>query len=261
MDTNLADAREIRVGRWPTHPLVGWLEHEVADLFAEIQSQTFWSAITSPDADPGFVKAVMREVYAETAGYQPHVIEAAIAAIAQMPRSMKPRLVKSMLAHQADEFDHGEMALRDLAGLGSSELEIRRRRMSPEAFAVAGVWWMIVQMRDPFAYLGALFLFEGLTPAVTQRIKGQLRMKGLTSDSLEYIEFHSTEDVKHANLVHYLISETATAHPEAGASIQHGFQCFRTVYPIPLWRAAFERAQSAVDAQMTSEGCMSTEVL
>src|ERR1700739_570423 len=46
----------------------------------------------SPDTDSKFVKAVMREVYSEILGYQPHVIEAAIAAIAQMPRSMNPRL-------------------------------------------------------------------------------------------------------------------------------------------------------------------------
>jgi hypothetical protein len=249
MDTNLADAQETSTARLARHPVVEWLEHEVAGLLTEIQSQGFWSAITSPDADPRLVKAVMREVYAEIVGYQPHVIEAAIAAIAQMPRDINPRLVKSMLIHQADEFDHGEMALRDLVGFGFSEAEFRRKRMSPEAFAVAGVWWMIVQARDPFAYLGALFLFEGLTPAVTQMIKGRLRSKGLTAASLGYIEFHSTEDVKHANLVHYLISETASTYPESVATIKHGFQCFRAVYPIPLWRAAFERARYGLNAQ------------
>jgi len=225
------------------HDVVGWLERQVTDLLIEIQHQEFWSALTSSDADPDFLKSVMREVYIEIVGYQPHVIEAAIAAIARMPRSMSPRLVKSMLTHQADEFDHGEMALRDLVALGCSEIEVRNKRMSPEAFAVAGVWWMIVHTRDPFAYLGALFLFEGLTPTVTQMVKEKLKVKGFGASALGYIEFHSTEDVKHANLVDYLISETATAYPESIPSIKHGFQSFRAVYPIPLWTAAFERAQ------------------
>jgi len=236
-------SRETPVGRRTNHQVVTWLENETSELLGEVQAQEFWSVITAQDTDPAFAKAIMREVYHEIVGYQPHVIEAAIATIGQMPRSMNPRLVKSMLAHQADEFDHGQMAFRDLIGLGVAEEEIRHRRITPEAFAVASVWWMIVQARDPFAYLGALYLFEGLTPTVTQLVKTKLLSKGLTADSLSYIEFHSTEDVKHANLVHFLISEVASAYPESVNSIKHGFQCFRAVYPIPLWRAAFLRAR------------------
>ena len=234
------------------HAVVQWLEDETANLLVDIQSQEFWSKVTAPDGDPVMVKAVMTEIYAEIVGYQPHVIEAAIAAIAQMPRSMNPRLVKSMLAHQADEFDHGEMVLRDLVGLGVKEEDARAQRISPEAFAVAGVWWMIVLARDPFAYLGALFLFEGLTPVVTQMVKGKLAEKGFTDASLGYIEFHSTEDVKHANLVHYLINEVAYSYPESVASIEHGFRCFRAVYPIPLWEAAFQRALTKHSASLRS---------
>jgi Iron-containing redox enzyme len=241
MDT-LTAAQESPVGRRTKPPLIQWLEAETASLLTEIQSQEFWSVIMSQDTEPPLVNAIMREVYTEIVGYQPHVIEAAIAAIAQMPRSMNPRLVKAMLAHQGDEFDHGEMAFRDFVGLGGSDTLARSVRMSPEAFAVAGVWWMIAHQRDPFAYLGALYLFEGLTPTVTGLIKGNLEAKGFTASSLGYIEFHSTEDTKHAKLVHYLISEVAQTYPGADESIKHGFECFRVVYPIPLWRAAFHRA-------------------
>jgi pyrroloquinoline quinone (PQQ) biosynthesis protein C len=239
---------ESLIGGRTMHPIVQWLESETASLLSEIQSQEFWSSVMSPDTDPQFVKAVMREVYSEIIGYQPHVIEAAIAAIAQMPRSMNPRLIKSMLSHQAEEFDHGEMALRDLVSLGVPADAVRHRQMSPEAFAVAGVWWMIVQARVPFAYLGALFLFEGLTPVVTQMIKPRLVSKGMGAESLNYLEFHSTEDVKHANLVHYLINETASEYPESVEAVRLGFRCFRAVYPVPLWRAAFERAQCSFGA-------------
>ena len=225
------------------HGIIDWLEQNTAQLLQEIVEQDFWKFIMSPDADPKAVVALMRQVYLEIVGYQPDVIEAAIASIAQFPRNMKPRLVKAMLAHQGDEFDHGEMALRDFVGLGGSEAAARSKRMSPEAFAVAGVWWMIARRRDPFAYLGALYLFEGLTPTVTALVKEKLMAKGLTEKSLEYVEFHSTEDVKHANLVHFLISEVANTCPETAESIVYGFECFRAVYPIPLWRAAFERAR------------------
>ena len=227
------------------HEVLDWLESNVANLLRDIQGQEFWSVAMSPDSDPAFLRALMKEVYTEIVGYQPRVIEAAIAAIAQMPRGMSPRIIKSMLIHQADEFDHGEMALHDLLGMGESEGEIRKKRISPEAFAVAGVWWMIVHERDPFAYLGALFLFEGLTPMVTGMVKGRLQAKGFKASTLGYIEFHSTEDIKHANLVNFLIAKVASDYPDSVESIKHGFESFRAVYPIPLWGAAFDRAKAS----------------
>jgi pyrroloquinoline quinone (PQQ) biosynthesis protein C len=120
-------------------------------------------------------------------------------------------------------------------------------RASPTS---AGVWWMIAHRRYPFAYLGALYLFEGVTPTVTAFVKEKLKAKGFTRKSLEYVEFHSTEDAKHA--VQYLTSEVATKYPEATESIKYGFECFRAVYPIPLWHAAFGRAQSSVSKQEVS---------
>jgi len=242
MTQSLVDLEPKDSRRKKIHPIVDWLDTNTADLLKEIKDQEFWRAVTSSETDPRFIARFMREVYLEIVGYQPHVIEAAIASIGQFPRSMKPRLVKAMLAHQGDEFDHGEMALRDFVGLGGDETVAREKRMSPEAFAVAGMWWMIVHQRDPFAYLGALYLFEGLTPTVTGLVKANLQAKGFTDKSLEYIEFHSTEDIKHANLVRYLISEVAETYPQSVESMKYGFQCFQAIYPIPLWRAAFRRA-------------------
>jgi hypothetical protein len=242
----VSEAQQARTGQ-TKHYIVDWLEHRTTELLTEIRGQEFWSAIMCRDADPQLVKNVMKEVYAEIVGYQPYAIEAAIASIAQFPRSVKPILIKAMLAHQADEFDHGEMALRDFVGLGGSETVIRNKRMSAEAFAVSSVWWMITRQRDPFAYLGALYLFEGLTPTVTSLVKDKLRAKGFTSKSLEYVEFHSIEDIKHANLVHHVISKIAQAFPDSIESIKYGFECFSAVYPIPLWRAAFRRATTCAN--------------
>lgn len=223
--------------------IVTWLEGRTAELLAQVRREPFWRAATAARARPDFVARLMSEVYADIVGYQPHVIEAAIASIGQFPRSIAPRLVKAMLAHQADEFDHGEMALRDATSLGCDPDALRGRALSPEAFAVSGVWWMIARSRDPFLYLGALYLFEGLTPAVTAAIKESLRSKGLTDSSLEYIEFHSTEDIKHANLVNHLIARVAADFPDRVDSIRRGFEYFQEVYPLPLWRAAYDRAR------------------
>jgi pyrroloquinoline quinone (PQQ) biosynthesis protein C len=235
------EVEEISAKEGALHPIIPWLDEQIKVLLLEIQGRDFWKKINDPSADPRIIKMLMKELYLEIVGYQPHVIEAAIAAIAQMPRSMEPRMVRSMLFHQADEFDHGEMALRDYIGLGGSEVEARKLPMSPASFAAAGSWWMIAHLRKPFMYLGALYLFEGLTPIVTGAVKSNLMKKGLDQSSLEYIEFHSTEDIKHAKLVKHLISQVATTYPESVQDIKYGYECFRFVYPIPVWQCAYER--------------------
>ena len=147
-----------------------------------------------------------------------------------------------MLRHQAEEFDHGEMGLRDYVGMGGSEKEARQMRLSPGAFAASGMWWMLAKMRDPFAYLGAEYLFESLTPILSDRVKPYLAKKGMTSSSLEFIEFHAEEDPKHAKLMQELIIQVAEKYPSAAESIAYGYDCFEFVYPIPVWSCAYERA-------------------
>jgi len=217
------------------------LECRIADLQERIRAQPIWRALTGADTPPAIAQSIMREVYLEIVWYQPDVIEATIATIGQMPRSLAPRKVRAMLLHQIEEWDHGEMALRDYVGLGGSERFARGSRPSPSAFAVAAYWRMLAHTRDPFAYLGALYLFEGLTPRVTGEVKAHLEAKAMGAETLEYIEFHSTEDIKHQNLVRQLIDSLAD-QPGARESMLHGLDCFEHVYPLPCWNAAYERA-------------------
>lgn len=226
-------------------PIITKLQRGVSDLLSEIQNTEFWQTVTSPNTDPALLQAIMKEVYLEISWYQPDVIEATIAIIGQFPRSISAKRVRTMLHHQAEEWDHGEMAVRDFVGLGGSETLARRSQMSPTAFNTAAFWRMLAHKRDPYAYLGALYLFEGLTPIVTGLVKGNLAERGIPTDALEYIEFHSTEDIRHAKIVDHLIVEMSESTPEASQSIVWGFETFRQVYPLPGWWAAYRRGRVA----------------
>lgn len=226
---------------------LSFLKNGTAEVMSEVAAEPFWRLMTSPTTPPALVKAAMREVYAEIAAYQPDVIEATIAVIGQFPRSLGAKKVRAMLVHQAEEWDHGEMAVRDFVGLGHEE-SIARSTITPTAFATAACWRMFAHKRLPFAYLGGLYLFEGLTPLVTGLVKPHLEQHGLGPSSLEYIEFHSTEDIRHAKVVDALIRDVLTQFPGKAAEVRFGFEAFRHVYPLPGWRAAFERAQAVVVA-------------
>lgn len=186
----------------------------------------------------------MKEIYLGIAMYQPDVIEATIAIIAQMPRHLDVDVFGQMLNHQVEEFNHGEMALRDYVGLGGEEEYARKRRMSPAAFSTAAVWRNIAHMRDPYAYLGAIYPFEGLTPIVSEKVKYVLRDKGFTDKSTEFVKYHSTADLEHTKLVKELIFNIADEYPKSKPSICYGIEYFLAVYPLPGWNEAFKRAQA-----------------
>lgn len=228
---------------------VAHLQRGITDLLAEIRSSEFWQVVTSPDTEPALIREIMKEVYREISWYQPDVIEATMAVIGQFPRSVPARRIRTMLHHQAEEWDHGEMAVRDYVGLGGAEDAARTTRMSPTAFNTAAFWRMLAHKREPYAYLGALYLFEGLTPIVTGMVKGNLAERGVPASALEYIEFHSTEDIRHTKIVDHLIAEMSTTAPGAEASIIFGFDTFRQVYPLPGWWAAFRRGCAAYAGQ------------
>jgi hypothetical protein len=93
--------------------VVDYLKAGIDSLVAEIRQEPAWRMLTDPATPSAAVRAVMAEIYAEIAAYQPDVIEATIAVIGQFPRSLNPKHVRAMLVHQAEEWDHGEMAVRD----------------------------------------------------------------------------------------------------------------------------------------------------
>ncbi len=229
----------------PEHdPFVEALDARIGRTLAEIHQSELWQTLLAEDTDPALVRLMMREVYLEIWGYQPQVIEATIAIISRMPKT-DPKMIQRMLIHQSEEADHGEMALRDYGALGGDIAAARRRRPSPAAFAVSSIWWGLWRMEDPFAYLGALYPFEGLTPIVSQAVLERLSSNGraFPANALEFVTFHDTEDVKHANLVRKLLKYVAHTYPSARESIVHGLECFLAVYPIPVWETAFRRAR------------------
>lgn len=234
----------------PSAAVLDFLRAGIQSLVAEIEREPAWRMLTDPATPPALVQAVMAEIYAEIAAYQPDVIEATVAVIGQFPRSLDPKTVRAMLVHQAEEWDHGEMAARDYAGLGRAEADVRRGPATPTAFATAAFWRMLAHKRLPFAYLGAIYLFEGLTPLVTGTIKPHLVDRGFGTSTLEYIEFHSTEDIRHAKVIDAMIRRVVDQYPGCAGEVMFGFEAFRHVYPLPGWRAAVARALAGQSARV-----------
>jgi hypothetical protein len=226
--------------------LVAALDQQVTAIAGEVERSEFWRTLADPATPDELVRTTLREIYLEIAMYQPTAIEGAVRAIAQFPRQMPVAWWDEMLQHQVEEFDHGEMALRDYHVFGGDVAAARRRRPSPSAFAVAAIWTMIAERRDPFLYLGAVYLFDALTPIMTARAAAALASRRLGSAGLEFITHHATADIAHAEQIGRLIVDVAERYPEAKPSIAYGFAYFSHVYPMPCWNSALARARREV---------------
>lgn len=222
--------------------IVEHLDKRIQDVIDQIQASELWSLVTSPDSNPLLVQEVMKEIYLEIVMYQEEVTTAAIAMIGDMPRYISANTIGHLLHHQAEEFDHGEMALKDYVNIGGNEEFARNRRKSPTAFAIGAIWRMMCYEKDSFAVLGGMYLIECLTPIITEIVKPYLREKAMNKKTLGFIDYHSVADIEHGELFKETIEDFSNKYPQSKESICYGFEYFATVWPMPAWENASERA-------------------
>ncbi|WP_266368039.1 iron-containing redox enzyme family protein [Tellurirhabdus rosea] len=217
------------------------LDRKMEAVLAEVEQSELYQMIADPDTDARLVALIVKYILLEVFSYGPHVTEATFMAISRLPKN-RPDLMKPLILHDLSEVDHGEMALRDFVRLGGEEAWARARRMTPESLAMAATCRMLAQFENPFAYLGYMYLFEGLTPILTERAQVFLKAKGFPAEARGFIDEHATEDIGHAQLMANMVARIVTEFPEAEAAIEYGFDCFAAVYPLPIWRRALQHA-------------------
>ncbi|GHG32786.1 hypothetical protein GCM10017784_27990 [Deinococcus indicus] len=221
------------------------LDARVEQLVRDMQGRPFFQDVMGDRLPPPVLRNVLREVYLDIALYQEHIIEASIALIGQLPRSLDVRLIEELLHHQAEEFDHGEMAVRDYVGLGGDEALARGRRMTPAAFGIAALRRMMVHTRDWPAWLGSLYVVECSTPILTGFVKDHFRTQDVPGRGLEFIDHHATADLEHAALLRNILLEIAQAVPDAREGMLYGPEYYLQLYPGASWEAAYRRALRA----------------
>jgi hypothetical protein len=219
------------------------LQAKVQQLLQHVLASPEWQSVEVPEADARYVTTVLKHVLLEVFSYGPHITEATFTAIGRFPKD-RPDLMKPMILHDIEEADHGEMALRDFVRLGGDEAWARARRITPESFAMAATVRLLAQSENPFAYLGYMYPFEALTPVFTERIQQVMARLQFPGEGRQFIDFHAKEDIAHAKALRAFVERVVGDYPGAAEAIEYAFDCFGAVYPLPIWRAAINRAQT-----------------
>ena len=224
--------------------LVARLEEKLDKLIQEIVSTEFFRDVVDPDGPSDFVHRFFRNMFLEIYQYQADCSEATFTAIGRMPKiEGETDLIQMMCALQVEEFDHGEMALRDYQILGGDLNAAKSTLRSPESLVATAVMRQLGEREHPFTYLGYMFLFERLTPIIIEKTGPALRAKGLREEAMGFLELHAEEDIRHSDMISNLIVDCAERFPDEAHFIEYGFDCFSKVYPQPIWNSVYLRAK------------------
>jgi hypothetical protein len=207
-------------------------------VVGEVEREESWKFLLRPSTSAEEIETLLAQVFLRICWYQPRTVEAGFHMLGRLPKS-ETQLLKSLLNHKAEEALHGTWARRDYGLLGGKEQE-NAMHLSPACFAVVGTWWLMANAEDPFGYLGAEFLFEELTARLCGRLVPLFKGKGVRLQKIEFITEHATEDVKHSNLIRHWIADIGERYPRADESMLRCFDYFNQVYPLPVWREAYE---------------------
>ncbi len=216
------------------------------DVEVEVENSEYWKDLISPATPRDKVLAVMREIFLEVWSYQKTVDEAVFTSVGRLGSTIDEQgLIRSMIAMQIEETGHGRLALRDYVALGGDETFATTRRPSPPSLALIGMVRVLGEREHPLCHLGYLYFFEKFTTVMTVKVAPYLQRISYPEDRLEFMRLHAEEDVRHANMIANVIVECEKRYPNASDHILYGFDCFRSVYPHPIWGAAVARAMQS----------------
>ncbi len=163
--------------------LSGRLHQKLQAHLLKVENTELYRLMTAAETDARTTATIIKFILLEAFSYGPHVTEATFTAIGRFPKE-RPDLMKPMIVHDLSEVDHGEMALRDYLRLGGNEFFARRRRITPESFCMAATCRLLATAEEPWAYLGYMYLFESLTPVLTERAQTILAAKKFPGEAL-----------------------------------------------------------------------------
>ena len=226
----------------PPYRFIQALDVRLDALYRKVLATRFWSELVFPGTPTPRAKAILREIILSIHWYQIHTIEASDLMIRRLPRRKLRTL--DILLKQKDGTTSGRWALNDYLALGGDQAVAGMLPPDPAVFAASSVWWHMSEVEDPWACLGAEYLFEYLSVKIAPLLLDMCAARGINCADFHFLLEHATSHLTHAQLIRDLIVETVTRFPSTEPSVMRGFDYFQQVYPLPVWETAYKRVYS-----------------
>ncbi|WP_372720626.1 iron-containing redox enzyme family protein [Novipirellula sp.] len=220
------------------------LKSRSKQVLREFQASDTFQGIFHSRTDPEFIRVVIRRVLFEVATYGPFITSASFTAIGRLCHQW-PR-VEALAMHLSEEARHPQLAMDGFLLLGGDHDEAAECKLSPAAFAVAAVCEQCGRSGHPAGYLGFMYLMEFTTITLATQARKLLASANL---QILHVDMHSKVDIEHVALLDTEINALVESLPETRSAILDGFDRFAAVYPLPLWKFAYETARGELECQ------------
>jgi len=135
-------------------------------------------------------------------------------------------LIQYMEQHIAEETDHDEWYVDDLAHLGLSRAEVFNRIPSPNTASLVGSVYYWVKHHHPIAFLGYMGSIETY-PSTEAFVKDMNNDSGLPEKAFDTILMHARIDIEHSKDIRKLIDNLPLTEFHFNIIETTAFQTFR----------------------------------
>jgi len=191
----------------PTHSQILWNKIRAAENRLNSSGDRFWNHPNLVELYPQF----LIQMHHTMLGGLGLMDFAALRAKA-MPHDPVAQIVAPYLTrHLAEEQDHIEWVLADLAVLGVDAKTVRGTAPAAQVVSLIGGQYYWINAGHPVALFGYLILLEGFAP-IPHQLDSIMERTGLPSSSFSCLRGHAEDDPSHlADLNHILDSMPLTA--------------------------------------------------
>lgn len=163
-----------------------------SDVETHFMSSRAMQRLTSGTVGIAHYASYLRETYFYTRE-NPQIQAVATAWFRGTDRDM----VKPFLRHALSEVGHDQMALADLATLGSDISTIPDGSPLPTTVPLISFPYYAIQYRSPISYLGYLFFLEFLPTSRGNDVASAISRLGVPSTAMTFLAEHQAVDVHH----------------------------------------------------------------
>ena len=215
-------------------------------VLTEVERSDYWTKFISKNTSNETRLEVMKWIMREIWTYQNEVNRAVFTAVGRLGTEVEEQgLIRAMISVQIEEVGHGTLALNDFFKLGGTKEE-SKVLPCPASLASIAVVRHLGEHFNPLCHLGYMYFFEMFTVLITEKVSPILESSNYPNESLEFMRLHAIEDERHTHMLAEVISEALDTYDKAEEHILYGFNCFKEVYPHPLWRFALEKAENSL---------------
>jgi len=216
------------------------LDEKLALALAEMRMLPAWRALVAEGGVSDRLPPLLEQMAEQAEVCAAEVNRLLCNHLAKLPASRPTQMLMSLFdCHSySDQVTNGKV----VAGNAANE--------------VIEQWKRVLAIGDPFAVMGACYLWKAVWPRLIKEMDRDLKALNLRATVREAMAKREKVDRKNTALLRALIEDIQEQYPQTESSFVAGFEALLQGYPLRFWRALLQGADLVAQWQDEGKECM-----